>query len=193
MRHRVTALPWRRSDAPASLAYRLSKLLEVAPSTHAPRPRHRAQVLLWLHGGDTVDEVAPCLCGTPRTVFRWRRRLHARQALALPERLADGPRSGRPPTVSGMSDTLRSTVSDGDPRPWGDHATVGPAPVLHHYLHDGHRCQAAPTWRQAQGGAHGAARAARGRCSCGWLRRSSRQPHPERGAPGVWGSRGASP
>ena len=99
-------------------------LLEVAHSTHDPRQLHRAQALLWLHEGDPVDEVATRLFITPRTVFRWRSRFHARQALELPERLADGPRSGRPKTVSGIIDTLLSEVIDGDPRQWGYHSTV---------------------------------------------------------------------
>ena len=103
-------------------------LLAVAPSTHDPRPRHRAQALLWLHEGDPMDEVATRLCVTPRTVCRWWSRLHAPQALELPERLAEGPRRGRPTTVAGLIDTLRSEVLDGAPRPWGSHATVWTAP-----------------------------------------------------------------
>src|SRR5262245_49686557 len=85
-------------------------LLEVAHSTHDPRQLHRAQALLWLHEGDTMDEVATRLFVTPRTVFRWRSRLHARQALELPERLADGPRRGRPKTVSGLIGSCPSSV-----------------------------------------------------------------------------------
>ena len=49
------------------------------------------------------NEVATCLFITPRTVFRWRRRFHARQALELPERLADGPRRGGPIPASALS------------------------------------------------------------------------------------------
>jgi transposase len=104
-------------------------LLEVAHSTHDPRQRHRAQALLWLHDGATVDEVATRLCVTPRTVFRWRSRCAARQALALPDRLADGPRSGRPQTVAGRIDALLREVSDDAPHHLGDHATVWTAPL----------------------------------------------------------------
>jgi transposase len=162
-------------------------LLEVAHSTHDPRQRHRAQALLWLHEGDTVDEVATRLFTTPRTVFRWIRRFHDRQALALPARLADGPRSGRPKTVHGIIDTLLSEVIDGDPRQLGYHSTVWTAPLLSQYLRDVHHIQAsrrsvglamarlgiawkrprydlarrAPTWRQAKGGSNGASQAAR--------------------------------
>ena len=164
-------------------------LLVVAHATHDPRQLHRAQALLWLQEGDPVDEVATPLFGTPRTVCRWRSRFHARQALALPERLADGPRRGRPKTVSGLLETLLSEVSDGDPRPWGYHSTVWTAPLLRPYLPEVQHCKAsrrsvglalarlgiawkrprydlsrrAPTWRQAKGGSNGASQAARGR------------------------------
>ena len=161
-------------------------LLEVAHSTHDPRQLYRAQALLWLHEGDTVDEVATRLFVTPRTVFRWRCRFYERQTLALPARLADGPRSGRPKTVHGLIDSLISAVIDGDPRQFGYHSTVWTAPLLRQYLRDVHHIQAsrrsvglamarlgiawkrprydlarrAPTWRQAKGGSNGAWQAA---------------------------------
>jgi transposase len=164
-------------------------LVKMAHATHDPRQLHRAQALLWLHEGDTVDEVATRLFVTPRTVFRWRRRFHERQTLALPARLADGPRSGRPKTVHGIIDTLISAVIDSDPRQLGYQATVWTAPLLRQYLRDVHHLQAsrrsvglalarldiawkrpryalarrAPTWRQAKGGSNGASQAARGR------------------------------
>ena len=62
-------------------------LVEVAHSTHDSRQMHRAQALLWLHEGDTVDEVATRLFVTPRTVFRWCSRFHERQTLALGPRM----------------------------------------------------------------------------------------------------------
>jgi transposase len=162
-------------------------LVEVAHSTHDPRQMPRAQALLWLHEGDTVDEVATRLFVTPRTVFRWRSRFHERQTLALPARRADGPRSGRPKTVHGIIDTLMSEVIDGDPQQLGDHSTVWTAPLLSQYLRDVHHLQVsrrrvglamarldiawqrpryalarrAPTWRQAKGGSNGASQAAR--------------------------------
>jgi transposase len=161
-------------------------LVEVVHSAHDSRQMHRAQALLWLHEGDTVDEVATRLVVTPRTVFRWRRRFYERQTLTLPARLADGPRSGRPKTVHGILDTLISEVIDSDPRHLGYHATVWTAPWLRQYLRAVHRLQAsrrsvglaiarlgiawkrprsdlarrAPPWRQAKGGSNGAAPAA---------------------------------
>jgi hypothetical protein len=46
-------------------------LVEVAHSAHDSRQMHRAQALLWLHEGDTVDEVATRLFVTTR-VRHWR-------------------------------------------------------------------------------------------------------------------------
>jgi transposase len=164
-------------------------LVEVAHSTYDPRQLHRAQALLWLHEGDTVEEVATRLFVTPRTVFRWRSRFHERQALEVPHRLADGPRSGRPKTVSGIIDVLLSDVIDDDPRQWGYHATVWTAPLLRQYLREVHHIQVsrrsvglaiarlgmawkrpryalarrAPTWRQAKGGSNAVLQDASGR------------------------------
>jgi len=133
--------------------------------------------------------VATRLFVTPRTVFRWCSRFHERQTLALPARLADGPRRGRPKTVHGIIDTLISEVIDGDPRQLGYHSTVWTAPLLSQYLRDVHHIQVsrrsvglalarldiawkrprydlarrAPTWRQAKGGSNGVSQAARGR------------------------------
>lgn len=162
------------------------RLLEVAHHTHDPRQVHRAQSLLWLHEGDTGEEVATHLFTTPRTIFRWLRRFHDRQALDLPARLADGPRSGRPKTVHGLIDTLIREVIDSDPRQLGYHSTVWTAPWLSQYLREVHHIQAArrsvglaiarlgmawkrprydlarraPTWRQAKGGSNEVSQAA---------------------------------
>ena len=105
------------------------RLVEVAHTTHDPRALPRAHALLWLHEGDTVEEVATRLFVSPRTVFRWCRRFHERQALTLPARLADGPRSGRPKTVHGIIDPLIEGIFETDPRHLGSHATVWTAPL----------------------------------------------------------------
>jgi transposase len=166
--------------------------LEFANSiTHDPRQLHRAQALLWLHEGDTVEEVTTRLFTTPRTVFRWIRRFHDRQGLELSARLADGPHRGRPKTMPGIIDTLISAVIDGDPRHFGDHSTVWTTPLLRQYLRDVHHLEAsrrsvglalrrlgiawkrpryalarrAPTWQQAKGGSNRAWQAASEQCA----------------------------
>jgi transposase len=167
------------------------RLLEVAHTTHDPRQLHRAQALLWLAEGDTVDEVASRLFTTPRTVFRWLSRFHARQALDVPARLADRPRSGRPKTVRGIIEPLISAVLAGDPQQYGYQSTVWTAPLLSHYLREHHHLHASrrsvglalarlgiawkrprydlarrsPTWRQAKGGLNEAWQGASARSS----------------------------
>lgn len=164
------------------------QLVAVAQTTHDPRQLHRAQAILWLTDGDTVEEIASRLLTTPRTVFRWLRRFQARRALDIPARLADGPRSGRPPTVQGIIDPLILAVLADDPRHYGYHATVWTALLLRQYLWDHHHLQASrrsvglalarlgmawkrprydlarrsPTWRQAKGGSNVAWRAVNG-------------------------------
>jgi transposase len=167
------------------------RLVEVVHTTHDPRQLHRAQALLWLAEGDTVEEVASRLFATPRTVFRWLRRFQAQQALDVPARLADGPRSGRPKTVHGIIDPLISEVLAGDPRQYGYQAAVWTAPLLSQYLCERHHIPASrrsvglaltrlgiawkrprddlarrsSTWRQAKGGSNGALQAVSGRSS----------------------------
>jgi transposase len=98
----------------------------------------RALALLWLDDGDDVREVADRLRVSRQTVYNWAQRLHDRPDASLPERLADGARSGRPPTAQGVIDPLLAAVLDGDPRDWGYHATVWTAPLLRQFLRDEH-------------------------------------------------------
>lgn len=108
--------------------------------THAPtvQQHRRAQALLWLATGDSVDEVAARLAVSGRTVYNWVDRFQQRCDLEFGQRLADAPRSGRPPIALGVIDPLIVDVIDKDPRPFGYGATVWTAPLLQHYLRDVH-------------------------------------------------------
>jgi len=134
--------------------------------------------LLWLPEGEAVQEVAQPLGVTRQTVYNWATRFQQRSTLDLAERLADGPRSGRPPTALGIIDPLVLEVIDSDPRDWGYAATVWTAPLLQRYLREVHDldvsrpsvslaidrldiawkrprhrlAQRPDTWRQAKGG-----------------------------------------
>src|SRR5262245_38781203 len=76
----------------------------------------RVQALLWLAAGEPVDRSARVLSVGRRTVYSWAERFEARRGLDLLARLADGPRSGRPPTAVGIIDPLLAAVIDQDPR-----------------------------------------------------------------------------
>jgi transposase len=107
---------------------------------HAPtvQQHRRAQALLWLADGDPVEEVADRLGVSGRTVYNWVDRFQQRRDLDLGERLADAPRSGRPPIALGIIDPLIAAVIDEDPRPFGYEATAWTAALLQHYLRDAH-------------------------------------------------------
>ena len=107
---------------------------------HAPtvQQHRRAQAILWLATGEPVDEVAERLAISCRTVYNWVDRFQQRRHLDLSERLADAPRSGRPPVALGIIDPLIAEVIDHDPRPFGYAATVWTASLLQHYLREVH-------------------------------------------------------
>lgn len=56
----------------------------------------RAQALLWLANGESVDAVADRLNVVRQTIYNWQQQFVRRSAEPLPQRLRDEPRSGRP-------------------------------------------------------------------------------------------------
>ncbi len=98
----------------------------------------RALALLWLDEGDDPQEVADRLRVSRQTVYHWVQRFQQRSAAPLEERLADGARSGRPPTAQGIIDPLLEGVFEDDPRDWGYQATVWTAPLLQQFLREVH-------------------------------------------------------
>ncbi len=147
---------------------------------HAPsaKERCRAQALLWLDEGESVEQVAELLHVSRQTVYNGVERFRQRPDLDRRPRLADAPRSGRPPTALGIIDPLIAAVIDRDPRDLGYHSTGWTAPLLRKHLEQVHgivvsrkrvglaldrlriACKRpryqlalrAPTWRQANGG-----------------------------------------
>jgi transposase len=98
----------------------------------------RAQALLWLDDGETVDEVAQRLLVSRQTVYNWVLRFRQRSDQGLRARLQDAPRDGRPPTALGIIDPLLEEVIDTDPRAHGYRHTVWTAALLQHYLRQVH-------------------------------------------------------
>ncbi len=65
----------------------------------------RAQALLFMADGVPASDIAMVLGVHERTVFRWRRRFECDHP---EDRLADAPRSGRPPSLSRTPTAPRS-------------------------------------------------------------------------------------
>ena len=78
-------------------------LATIAAHTAQAKELRRAQALLWLDQGESLASVAQRLYVTRQTVVNWVHNFQERQALPVRERLADGPRSGRPRRARGGS------------------------------------------------------------------------------------------
>ncbi len=177
---------------PLRLNYRERQGLEnlMRHATEATALR-RTQALLWLDGGESVQQIADRLRVSRQAVYKWLVHFQARQAFALPTRVAPGQHSGRPRTVRGVIESLIDAVIDRNPREWGYRATVWTARLLMQYLAEVHHlsvsrasvslalgrlrirwkrprhqlARRSPTWRQAKGGSNAASPPARARCS----------------------------
>jgi transposase len=147
----------------------------------------RAQALVWLDDGDLVEEVADRLRVSRQSIYNWCARFERRQDEQVLTRLADGPRTGRPPTALGVIDSIIDGVIDRDPRHLGYRQTIWTADLLRRHLKDGHRIDVSKRsihraiarlgigwklprhtlahrewyWRQAKGGSNAGSRAAR--------------------------------
>jgi len=142
------------------------------------RELRRAQALLWISAGDSVEAVAERLRVSRQSVYNWQARFSARRDLELTARLADGERLGRPRTARGIIEPLIAEVIEDDPREFGYRSTVWTASLLVNYLADFHEVEVSlrsvggalgreqlrwkrprhrlalrpETWRQAKGG-----------------------------------------
>jgi hypothetical protein len=72
----------------------------------------RIQALLWLAAGQSVKRIAEVLGVSRRTVYYWAERFQQRSDLALADRFADAPRSGRPATALDIIDPLIAAAVD---------------------------------------------------------------------------------
>jgi transposase len=109
----------------------LEELLQTATDA---RKLQRAQALLWLDEGESVEEVADRLRVTQQSVYNWITRFGRRAGQGVEGRVADGSRRGRPRTALGIIDPLLDPLIDMDPRELGYLATIWSAALLQHYL-----------------------------------------------------------
>jgi transposase len=119
----------------------LASLETLLTASKEVRQLKRAQALLWLYEGDSVDEVAQRLRISRQTVYNWVARFEARTGASIELRVADALRRGRPRTALEIIDSLIDAVIDLDPRQFGYRSTVWTAPLLQHYLAKKHRIE----------------------------------------------------
>lgn len=156
----------------------VTSLQSLMTETNDVRQWRRAQALLWLDDGESVEEVALRLSVTRQTVYNWAARFDERARLDVTARAADAARCGRPCTAAGIIDPLITKVIDRDPRELGYRSTIWTAGLLRQHLAQAHRLRVstksvsralsrreivwkrprhtparrAPFWRQAKGG-----------------------------------------
>src|SRR5262249_42558542 len=142
--------------------------------------------LLWLARGLPPGDIADLLAVSRQTVYNRINRFQEHQGLDLAARLADAPRSGRPPAGLGRLDSLIEDVMERDPQTFGFRYATWTAPLLCRYLDEFHdlavsrktvsraldrlavrwkrpRHQLAlrpESWRQSKGGSNAASKAA---------------------------------
>ena len=116
----------------------LEKFLTTRPDA---RQLKRAQALLWLADGESVEPIAARLRVTRQTIYNWVERFETRAELNLKERLADGARCGRPPTALEIIDPLIDEVIEKDPREFGYRSTIWTASLLQLYLEEKHEIE----------------------------------------------------
>jgi transposase len=85
-----------------------------------PRVRHRADALLALARGRSVEETAQAMGCCPKRIRVWRRRFLAEGRTGL----ADRPRRGRPPKLDVQACTLLETALAASPLDYGYPVTV---------------------------------------------------------------------
>ena len=178
------------ANIPLTARQRLGLEIVVACCSSA-REYRRAQALLWLSEGESVESVADLLGVSRQTIYNWVSMFRDRCGFDPTNRLSDAPRSGRPKAGDGDIDLLVSEVIDSDPRARGYRSTVWTAPLLARHLQEHHgisvsdrtisraiarlnirwkrpRHQLArrsETWRQSKGGSNADCKAASAPCS----------------------------
>src|SRR5712691_7806299 len=121
------------------LTYKERTALEaVIATSRDAKQLQRVRALLWLDGGERVEEIASLLGVTRQGVYKWALRFRTAQDRPIGQRLADAARSGRPRTARGIIDPLIDQVIDLDPRECGYQSTVWTAALLVVYLSDVH-------------------------------------------------------
>ena len=118
------------------------ELEDLVLRTPSAKERCRAQAVLWLAEGLSVEQIAETFQVSRQTVYNWANRFLRRDGLDLRVRLLDAPRPGRPPAIAEVIDPLIAAALARDPRQSGYHATVWTAGLLQQDLEQAHGIRA---------------------------------------------------
>jgi transposase len=118
------------------------ELEDLVLRTPSAKERCRAQAVLWLAEGLSVEQIAETFQVSRQTVYNWADRFLRRDGLDLRARLLDAPRSGRPPAIARVIDPLIEAALARDPRELGYHDTVWTAELLRHASERSHGIRA---------------------------------------------------
>jgi len=155
-----------------------TRLQETAHSSANARQVRRAQALVWLDAGESVDTVARRLGVSRQAIYDWVDTYRARQKEPVAQRVCDRRHIGRPPTKVKAAIKVIEPLLKRDPRRYGYRSPVWTVPLLRHRVQRRtgqetstrtvrralhrlrYRCKRpryvlasrSPTWRQVKGG-----------------------------------------
>src|SRR5215203_595641 len=92
-----------------------TELRRLTRTDRDPRVRHRADALLLLAHGRSVEDAAHAMGCCPKRIRVWRRRFLAEGRTGL----ADRPRRGRPPKLDAQARALLETALAASPMDYG--------------------------------------------------------------------------
>jgi transposase len=159
-------------------AHERRALRELIHSESSARVLRRAQALLWLDAGESVEAVAARLSLARQTIYNWRQEFVQRRAEPVAQRLQDEARRGRPAAKMELALHWLPMLLAGSPRDYGyrarswtswllckqiereSHEPIGLNTVRRalHALHLRFKrpryvlARRAPHWRQSKGG-----------------------------------------
>ncbi len=169
--------------AAIQLSWCARKALErIARSGSNARMVRRAQVLLWLHQGERIDEIARRLGLTRRAIYKIVERYQARSDQPVAERVRDGLHPGRPADKRRATAQVLAELLQRQPSEYGYRGFAWTTPMLRcqaerrlqepisartvrralrglHYRYKRPRyvlARRSSTWRQAKGGSNAA-------------------------------------
>jgi transposase len=157
---------------------RFDNIKNMLTNVRFSRAQLRAQAVVMISQGATVEEVAELFGVSRQTVYNWVNRFRNGGGQDLASCLSDAARSGRPKIAGGKLDKFIGEVIDFAPSSFGYHATEWTAELLRIYLAEVHGIECSddtvrrsiarlnlhwkrsryelvlrsPTWQQAKGG-----------------------------------------